>query len=218
MLKFGKLYKVLLDKLRSSDQLTYLIFGSRVWKKQLNTNWDVTTLVLKKAIDRYIKNNNKKVVDMGCGHLGLLTQYVKKNNQTNYIIGVDIYNDFVRNAEFNAYKNSMKIAFKRSNLYKNIKEKFDYVIFNPPYVPRRSFKINYPKASFSGNDGLYIIKKFLTNSKKHLNDGGVIILGVNCFYIPLENILKIIKDNNYIIKDIVRKRFNTAKAFVLSLK
>jgi len=71
------------------------------------------------------------------------------------------------------------------------------------------------KARFSGRDGIYLIRKFLSKSRKHLNRNGKILLGVNCFYIGFDNIKNIIEECNYKIEDIVSKMFNTSKVFIL---
>ena len=52
----GKLYKIILDFIRSIDFLTQLIWKIKVQKKLLPITYDLTSLVLKKTIVKY--NNN----------------------------------------------------------------------------------------------------------------------------------------------------------------
>jgi release factor glutamine methyltransferase len=65
----------------------------------------------------------------------------------------------------------------KSDLFKNIKGKFDLVIFNPPYLaldkrePRSS-----RTATTGGKKGSEIINKFLKQAKKHLKKDGKILL------------------------------------------
>lgn len=65
----------------------------------------------------------------------------------------------------------------KSDLFKNIKGKFDLIIFNPPYLAfdKREPK-NSRKATTGGKKGSEIINKFLKQAKKHLNKEGKILL------------------------------------------
>ena len=125
---------------------------------------------------------------------------------------------YIENSRFNIKNNNLDIMVLKSNLYKNVTGKYDYIIFNPPYVPniqRKNAGLKYMKARFSGRDGIYLIRKFLSKSRKHLNRNGKILLGVNCFYIGFNNIKDIIKGYNIKIEDIVSKMFNTSRVFIL---
>ena len=66
-----------------------------------------------------------------------------------------------------------------SDLFSNIKEKFDIIIFNPPYLPEdknnkedRESKL----ATTGGKKGSEIINRFLQQAKKHLTKDGKIFL------------------------------------------
>jgi release factor glutamine methyltransferase len=72
----------------------------------------------------------------------------------------------------------------RSDVFKNVKGRFDYIFANPPYIPTtRKNKIQpsvlkyEPRAAlFGGADGLTYIKKFLEAAKNFLNSGGIIYM------------------------------------------
>ena len=72
---------------------------------------------------------------------------------------------------------AIKISFKVSDLYSNIdiKEKFDTIIFNPPYLPEDEFD-NEKLITTGGKEGWEIVEKFLTESKNYLNVDGQILL------------------------------------------
>jgi len=82
------------------------------------------------------------------------------------------------------YKYFENKNFVKSDVFSNIKGKFDYIFANPPYVARKKIKQvqklvldNEPhSALFGGADGLYYIKKFLRQAKKYLNPGGKIFM------------------------------------------
>ena len=72
----------------------------------------------------------------------------------------------------------------QSDVFKNVRGKFDYIFANPPYIPiKRKNKIQKsvlgyePKqALFGGSDGLLYIGKFLAGAKNFLKPGGVIYM------------------------------------------
>ena len=78
-----------------------------------------------------------------------------------------------------AVKEVTKLGIKaiKSDLFKEVKGKFDLITFNAPYLPRDSRE---PKSSQTattgGKRGDEISVKFLKQAKKHLNKEGKIFL------------------------------------------
>jgi len=83
------------------------------------------------------------------------------------------------------------------------KGKYDFILANPPYialsrknkVQKSVLKHEPKKALFSGKDGLNIIKKFIKQSKNHLNTEGTIWMEFDPSQKPLIN--KILKKQKY---------------------
>jgi len=93
-----------------------------------------------------------------------------------------------------------------SDVFSNIKGKFDFIFANPPYVAEKlkhkvqKSVLNYEpcEALFAGEDGLFYIKKFLTKAKNYLNPRGKIFMEFS----PeqkgeIEKILKNFKYSNF---------------------
>ena len=73
--------------------------------------------------------------------------------------------------------NEKGIETFRSDLFSNIKEKFDLIIFNPPYLPDDEREDDESKlVTTGGKNGDEIIIRFLKQAIEHLNKNGKILL------------------------------------------
>jgi len=128
--------------------------------------------VLEKEIPKLLKeNSNLKVLEIGAGsgiHLETLFNLgVKKQN----IFSGDINPDAV------AHCNLLGFHCVHSYLFENIQEKFDLIIFNPPYLPEDAREpCDSQTATTGGKSGCEIINRFLEQSKNHLTSNGNIFL------------------------------------------
>ncbi len=85
----------------------------------------------------------------------------------------------------------------QSDLFENVNEKFDLIVFNPPYLPYDEREDSESARTTSGGKrGDEIIARFLKDAKKHLNDKGIILLVVSSLT-PLEKINKILDKQGF---------------------
>ena len=126
--------------------------------------------VLEQQIPFLIKENkNLKVLEIGIGS-GIQLQALKKCGVKN-IFGVDI------NSEAVEFCKKLGFGCVKSNLFENIKGKFDLIIFNPPYLPNEEKEPETSKLiTTGGKKGGELINKFLFQARKHLNKNGRIFL------------------------------------------
>jgi methylase of polypeptide subunit release factors len=216
----GKIYKLILDWIRSVNIITEIIWKIKIKKKLFSITYDLTTLALKKCLDKYKKKNIffENYLDMGCGQIAILGQYQKKISQNSNVTSVDIYQDFIKNSKKNASANNLKIKFIEKRMFNNVKKKYDLITYNPPYVPIRFKKEydKYEKCSFAGEKGDEEINNFLKKAKKYLSNNGTIFIGVNLFYISFKDLKKIVKSYEY--KIIERVNLKPFQNIVLILK
>jgi len=128
--------------------------------------------ILKERIPDLIKENpDLKFLEIGAGsgiHL-----------QTALSFGVKKENIFSSDIDKRAVSHCNVLGFNciYSDLFENIKGKFDLIIFNPPYLPEddREPK-NSRTATTGGKKGNEIIMGFLNQAKNYLNKDGKIFL------------------------------------------
>jgi len=113
-----------------------------------------------------LPNKTKTVLDLGCGS-GALGIYYLKNKKKLNITFSDIKSNAINLTKKNLMLNKLKGNCIKSDLFKNIKKKFDVIIFNLPYSHITNNK-NKNKYDFKGK----ILKKFLYNFKYFLNKNG----------------------------------------------
>ena len=120
---------------------------------------------------------------MGTGS-GILSEAASKFLDKENILAADINPEAVKllkKKEFNCIK---------TNLFSKIKNKFDLITFNAPYLP---LDPREPKdsqlATTGGERGDEISLKFLKQAKKHLNENGKIFLLISSLT-PLDKIKK----------------------------
>ena len=139
-----------------------------------------TELLVEKTI-LYIKKLFKKqikLLDIGTGS-GCIAITLKK--ETNSIVTAsDVSNDALDLARENASRNNVEIDFVLSDVFSNIKDKYDVIVSNPPYISfdeeiEDIVKDNEPYiALYAPNDGLYFYDKILSNCKEYLNNNFLI--------------------------------------------
>ena len=103
----------------------------------------------------------------------------------------------------------------QSDLFNNIQESYDLIIFNPPYLPEDP---NEPKdsalATTGGEKGSEIIEEFLKQAKEHLTKDGRILL----LYSSLSGNTEEIAKKNYSFKILAEESFDFEKIYVAKLK
>jgi release factor glutamine methyltransferase len=115
------------------------------------------------------------ILELGAG-CGISALANASRNPSNYVLGVDISQRAVNNANYNAKHNRVGNAtFVRSDLFSKVpKLRFDAVLFNPPYLPQegRESKSMLDLALYSGKDGREATDRFLGEVSPHLLPGG----------------------------------------------
>jgi len=168
--------------------------------------------LLAEAIEKQ-ELKGKKCLDMGCGS-GLLSILIGKNDAI--VTAADINLEAVKAARENAAHNKTELHAVYSDLFSNIKEKFDLIVFNPPYLPGEDSE-RKELAYYGGKDGRETIKRFLVQAKKFMKTGGKIFLLISTLTGEKE-VTNIAHENGYIVKETARKKVPWEEIIVMEMR
>jgi len=132
--------------------------------------------LLSEVLKKEILDKNIKVLEVGSGSGFQLETLLK--------IGIKKQNIFSCDINTKAVETCKKLGFNcvQSDLFENIKGKYNLIIFNPPYLPRDSKETEDSRiATTGGKFGSEVINKFLKQVKTHLNENGRIFLLTSSF-------------------------------------
>jgi len=139
--------------------------------------------LLKNEVKKLAKG--KTFLDMGAGSGIQSKTAIAAGAKT--ILAADI------NPEAIKHLKSQKIPAIKSNLFSDIKGKFDIIAFNAPYLPEDK---DEPKdsslATTGGKRGDEVIIEFFKKAKSHLADKGIILLVLSSLT-PKDKILKLLE-------------------------
>lgn len=168
---------------------------------------DTETLV--EEIIELCKNKNEEIniVDIGTGS-GAITVSLAKYIENSRIISLDISDIPLEVGKINAVNNGVddKIEFIKSDVFSGIKnrgEKFDIIVSNPPYIPKKDIETLHTQvkdyepynALEGGEDGLDFYRQITEESIQYLKQNGILAYEVG--HDQAEDVSKIMKYHGY---------------------
>ena len=142
-----------------------------------------TELLAETAIRLIQECGYSNVLDLCTGSGCVAISIAKQTGAT--LTATDVSADALTLARENAELNEVSVALIESDLFSNIKGKFDLISCNPPYLSQADMdqlqtEVTFePKlALFGGEDGLDFYRRIAKEYLKHLNDGGTLLLEI----------------------------------------
>jgi methylase of polypeptide subunit release factors len=162
-------------------------------------------LLICRHIEKLVKN--KLVCDIGTGETGIIAIHAAISG-AKHVTAIDIDRKTIQWARKNGEENKIKnITWKKGDLLKKTKERFDLIISNPPQMPMENGLLH----DWGGRNGREAIEKIIRSGKDHLRPNGKMILllfdflGVTKKYNQRDKaIVQICKENGFKV-DILSK-------------
>ncbi|MFA6805477.1 MAG: HemK2/MTQ2 family protein methyltransferase [Candidatus Methanomethylophilaceae archaeon] len=117
----------------------------------------------------------ESVLEIGCGS-GIVAIHCAHSGAD--VVAVDINPHAVELTGKNAEANGVKVDARGSDLFQNVPEKFDTIVFNLPYLPV-SDEGELAKAWSGGEDGMGPLPRLVAEAPDHLNMNGRLIIVVS---------------------------------------
>ena len=117
----------------------------------------------------------ERVLEIGCGS-GVVSIHCAKNGCT--VTSVDINPSAVECTKENAQLNGVNIDVRESDLFQNVPERFDTIVFNLPYLPVID-EGELAKAWSGGEDGMGPLPRLMAESNDHLYENGRVVVVVS---------------------------------------
>lgn len=139
--------------------------------------------LLQRVIMSGIVPDTNRILDM-CTGSGVQAITLAKTYPSAKITAVDHNKYAVEIARENCITNgAAKVTVIQSNLFSKVKDKFDLIVCNPPYLPAHKFDRDdlLNTALVGGKKGNEVILQFLDEVKEHISDTGVIYLLFSSF-------------------------------------
>ena len=174
-----------------------------------------TELLVEKALELTTGLKSCKALDMctGSGCIGISYELKRREegHKGDEIHLADISENAIYVAEKNKYKLGSKCSIIKTDLFENIKDKYDIIMSNPPYI--RTLDIDdimeevrdfEPRIALDGDeDGLSFYKRIAKQAKDYLYNDGILIMEIGFDqYEDVKELLETNKFNNIsLIKD-----------------
>jgi len=183
-----KKYDDNIERIISGEPIQYIIGKQEFMGIEFAVNKNVlipqpdTEILVEKAIEILKKHKEPKVLDL-CTGSGAIAVSIAKNVTNAKVYASDISEKALETAKINDRENKVKFIY--SDLFENIKENFDVIVSNPPYIKTEEIKLlskevqNEPNLALDGGqDGLYFYRKIIDRAHEYLTTTGYLCLEI----------------------------------------
>ncbi|MBT3993812.1 MAG: 50S ribosomal protein L3 N(5)-glutamine methyltransferase [Gammaproteobacteria bacterium] len=169
---------------------------------------DERVLIPRSPISEMIQNyfkpwlNNKtaeRILEIGTGS-GCIAIAIAKYFENSLITATDVSRSALEVASINIkhFSFEKQIELIQSDLFENIRGKYNLIVSNPPYVPRtimnnlpQEYAFEPTKALLAGDNGLDFIARILHDAPLFLEEDGILVIEAGVASIEMERQFKL---------------------------
>ncbi len=188
-------YKQLVKRRAQREPYAYIIGEKEFMSLSFKVNSSVliprpeTELIVEQAIAIAKTKSDLRVLEIGTGSgaIAVSIAYYCKNSQ---VFAGDISEAALNIAVANAARHQVTIDFRQSDLLAAFlgDSAFDLIVANLPYIPDHEYERLMPEvreyeprhALVAGEDGLDLYRRMIPQTSNMLNDGGSMLLEIDC--------------------------------------
>lgn len=183
-------YFEILDKRKNGMPIQYILGEEDFYGRSFKVLKDVLiprqdTEISVETLLKIIKNNKiNNMLEIGCG-TGIVSISVDLETKID-VTAVDISKRAIENSIINKEKLGSRIKIMKSDLFSNVKERFDLIYSNPPYIKSDEIeklqvevRKHEPRLALDGGeDGLLFYRKIIEKAPEYLNDRGYLVFEI----------------------------------------
>ncbi|WP_457555353.1 HemK2/MTQ2 family protein methyltransferase [Candidatus Pyrohabitans sp.] len=154
------------------------------------------------------------VLDMGTG-TGMLA--ILAARRASRVVAVDVNPGAVVCARRNVSANGVRnVEVRESDLFSEVGERFDLIVFNPPYLPRDAAepRDELARAWDGGIDGRSVVDRFISECSQHLRQGGRVLMVQSSLSAP-EKTLEMFLRQGFEVSLVAEQRFFFERLYVV---
>ena len=224
------LFREYLKRRSKNEPIAYILEEKEFWSKKFKVSKDTliprpeTELLVDKLLKIY-RGKKISILDIGTGSGCIIISLISELNKS-IGTGIDISKKAILIAKKNAtkYNLSNRIKFLNKSFENLVDKRYDLIVSNPPYIERKDIKnlsddikkFEPRMALDGGNDGLDLIKKVIYKSKYILKVNGLLALEIGNEQI--KKVSKILIDNNFRIKEVIKDYKNNVRCVLAQKK
>jgi len=204
--QWEKINKLALRRIETRKPLPYLTNQAYFCHEKFYV--DERVLIPRSPISEMIQNyfkpwlNNKtaeRILEIGTGS-GCIAIAIAKYFENSLITATDVSRSALEVASINVkhFSFEKQIELIQSDLFENIRGKYNLIVSNPPYVPRtimnnlpQEYAFEPTKALLAGDNGLDFIARILHDAPLFLEDDGILVIEAGVASIEMERQFKL---------------------------
>jgi len=199
-------YKNYIKRIIQHEPIRYITQKQEFMKLDFFVNENVlipradTEILVEEALQIIEQNKLNTVLDL-CTGSGAIAVSIAKYADVKKVLATDISKKTLEVAEVNINKNKVEVQTLESDLFKNVKEQFDVIVSNPPYIETDTIEVlsedvkKEPRLALDGGrDGLDIYRKIIDEAWKYLSPKGFLCLEIG--YNQRQSVLNLIKESH----------------------